>query len=74
MKAAVQGSLSDFSRASKSSKGTSSKPGMKGPKPSKEEGSVEDDTAAKVRPQKLFLANTTCCMRVKTQDMGVKIL
>ena len=39
--------------------GMFSKPGMKGPKPPKDSGSVDDETAARVRPQKFPLAKRT---------------
>lgn len=44
------------SRAVKSLYGTQLKPGMKGPYPSKLKGSVDAETAARDRPQKLSVA------------------
>ena len=46
--------------------GMFSNPGMKGPKPPNDSGSVEDETAARVRPQKLPFAKRTTAWSLGT--------
>ncbi len=53
------GPSSAASSAPTSSYGTSTKPGAYGPKPRRALGSELDETAAIVRPQKLWRATTT---------------
>ena len=55
-----------LSRAGMSLYGMFSNPGMKGPKPPNDSGSVEDETAARVRPQKLPFAKRTTAWSLGT--------